>query len=104
MGVGKYSPTVSRWYADEQEWWYKNGGGFGNGINPDSDYDDEGYDRYGYSGDYGDGPDREGNTEYDYMVGEWHRLGEEDEEYVYPLYDNVATDWWYGKQRYKNQK
>lgn len=104
MGVGKYSPTVSRWYADDQEWWYKNGGGFGNGIDPDSDCDDEGYDSYGYSGQYGTGTDRAGNTEDDYMVGEWVDLGEEGEYYTYPLYDDTANEWWYGKQRYKNQK
>lgn len=104
MGVGKYSPTVSRWYADDQEWWYKNGGGFGNGIDPNSDCDDEGYDSYGYSGQYGTGPDRAGNTEDEYMVGEWVDLGKEDEYYTYPLYENVAAHWWYGKQRYKNQK
>lgn len=25
MSVGKYSPTVSRWYAKDQNWWNKNG-------------------------------------------------------------------------------
>lgn len=104
MSVGKYSPTVTRWYANDKEWWYKNGGGYGNGANPDSDHDDEGYDSYGYGGDCGDGPDRAGNDEYQYMNGEWFRLGEEDEEYVYLLYEDVATDWWFGSQKYKNQK
>jgi hypothetical protein len=103
MSVGKYSPTVSRWYADDQKWWEKNGGGYGNGIDPDSDHDDEGYDSYGYGGDCGDGPDRAGNDEYQYMKGEWYHLGEEDEEYTYPLYDSVAIDWWFGSQKYKNQ-
>jgi len=29
---GKYSPTVSGWYSKDQDWWKKNGGGFGNGT------------------------------------------------------------------------
>lgn len=45
---GKYSPTVSSWYRQDQKWFEKNGGGFGNGKNPDSDFDNDGFDSYGY--------------------------------------------------------
>ena len=90
MSVGKYSPTVSASYAMDQKWWERNGGGYGNGTNPDSDYDNDGYDSYGYAGDCGDGPDRAGNTESDYLTG-----GEFDDgdEYVYPLYSGTSADW-----------
>lgn len=67
MSTGKYSPTVFSAYADDQDWWEKNGGGFGNGVDPDSECDDDGYDSYGYSGRFGDGPDREGYTELNYL-------------------------------------
>lgn len=66
MGVGKYSPTVSNTYSKDQEWFEKNGGGFGNGLIPDSQYDNQGYDSYGYSG-YTD-RDRAGYTESDYLT------------------------------------
>lgn len=65
MGVGKYSPTVSRSYSQDQEWFEKNGGGFGNGHMPDSQFDNQGYDSYGYSG-YTE-RDRAGYTENDYL-------------------------------------
>ena len=50
MGVGKYSPTVSRSYSQDKDWFEKNGGGFGNGLMPESQFDNQGYDSYGYSG------------------------------------------------------
>ncbi len=87
MSAGKYSPTLSYSYAMDQKWWYKNGGGFGNGIDPDSDNDNDGYDSYGYSGE-GDGPDRAGHCEIDYMSGKWI-----DDEYRYPLVEEVYADW-----------
>ena len=89
MSAGKYSPTVSHSYYMDQKWWYKNGGGYGNGINPDSENDDDGYDSYGYSGAGGEGPDRAGYSEYDYLLcGEWI-----DDEYRYPLLEDVDYDW-----------
>jgi hypothetical protein len=98
MSVGKYSPTVSRWYAKDQNWWAKNGGGRGNGINPECYDDDEGFDSYGYS-ENGEGPDRAGNTESEYLCGgEW-----DEDDYRHPLYDSVSDEWWMGKQKYKNQ-
>lgn len=90
MSVGKYSPTVSASYAMDQKWWERNGGGDGNGKNPDVNVDDDGYDSYGYTGDSGDGPDRAGNTEDDYILGGQYDIGDE---YVYPLYSNTSADW-----------
>lgn len=90
MSVGKYSPTVSNSYAVNQNWWKENGGGYGNGKNPNVDTDDEGYDSYGYSGKYGDGPDRAGYTETHYLQGDY----DEDGEFIGHLsYENVARDW-----------
>ena len=89
MSAGKYSPTISYSYDMDQKWWYKNGGGYGNGINPDSECDDDGYDSYGYSGDCGQGPDRAGNCEDEYLTsGRW--IGDE---YVYQLIEDVDYDW-----------
>jgi hypothetical protein len=48
MSIGKYSPTVSASYANDRDWWTKNGGGYDNGIDPTSYGDDQGYDSYGY--------------------------------------------------------
>ncbi len=100
MGVGKYSPTVSASYSVDRDWWEKNGGGHGNGKFPDKDCDDDGYDSYGYSandadGNYigeGDGVDRLGNTENDYMVGEWD---ESFENYTYDTYEQACCYWGY---------
>jgi hypothetical protein len=86
MGVGKYSPTVSDSYALDQDWWKRNGGGYENGLDPKSENDNDGFDSYGYKD--GDGPDRAGNTEFNYMVGEFHG-----EEYTYDLYDSVSDEW-----------
>ena len=90
MSVGKYSPTVTDSYQMDQSWWERNGGGYGNGKFPDKVLDDDGYDSYGYSGDLGDGPDRAGNTEYDYLCGEWD---DDFENYDHPLYNDVAYEW-----------
>lgn len=65
---GKYSPTVSGWYAQDQDWFKKNGGGFDNGKNPESDNDDDGFDSYGYSLEDGTGPDRCGFREHEYAA------------------------------------
>jgi len=93
MSAGKYSPTVSRSYDMDQKWWYKNGGGYGNGINPESMCDDDGYDSYGYSGEDGQGPDRAGNCEDEYLTsGKW--IGRGDRAYYsYPLIEDAQYDW-----------
>lgn len=87
MSVGKYSPTVSTSYSKDQDWWYKNGGGFGNGKNPDSDFDDDGFDSYGY--DEND-VDRASVAERSYMstystdnYGDLH----------YYLYEEIEHEW-----------
>lgn len=88
MGIGKYSPTVSASYMLDQKWWERNGGGYGNGKNPDSDNDDDGFDSYGYAD--LTGPDRAGYTENDYMVGSYD---EESDVYSHDLYDSIAGEW-----------
>lgn len=90
MSVGKYSPTVSLSYAICKEWWELNGGGFGNGKNPLSDYDDDGYDSYGYNQ---KDIDRAGHNELDYMTGELIEDGDGNENYVHRLYDDVSMEW-----------
>lgn len=84
MGVGKYSPTVSSSYSQDQDWFEKNGGGFGNGMMPESQFDNQGYDSYGYSG-YTK-RDRAGYTENDYLNDSFNddHLG---------LYDRVRDLW-----------
>jgi hypothetical protein len=77
---GKYSPTVSASYSSDQKWFVKNGGGFGNGKNPDSDLDNDGYDSYGYSQEDGCGPDRAGYTEDNYILDE-------------NLFDEISQHW-----------
>lgn len=88
MSVGKYSPTVSSSYAEDQSWFEKNGGGFGNGILPSSQYDDQGYDSYGYNG-YTD-RDRAGYTESQYLCDS--SVNDYDE-CSYPTYDHVSSEW-----------
>ncbi len=86
MSVGKYSPTVSAAYANDQEWWDNNGG---------NDmakiiflYDDDGYDSYGYNS---EGVDRAGYTEDEYLgVTEWDP---KTEEHNHTLYDMVYDQW-----------
>jgi len=79
MGVGKYSPTVSRWYMLDQKWHEK--------YCRDGEWVDiDGYDRYGYH--HETGLDRAGYDEMEYAVGEW-----QDDEYVYQLYGIVYGDW-----------
>lgn len=85
MGVGKYSPTVSRWYAQDQKWHDKycatDDDQLGCGI------DQDGYDSYGYH--HETDKDRAGYTELDYMDGcRWH-----DGEVDSYLYDMVYDDW-----------
>jgi len=93
MSVGKYSPTVSHSYSMDQGWWEKNGGGYGNGANPESDLDDDGYDSYGYhcycgeDGLYHEGVDRAGYTEMDYLTS--YVDSDEDDS----VYHHVHYDW-----------
>lgn len=96
MGVGKYSPTVTRSYMLDQKWWYKNGGGHGNGKNPESDLDDDGFDSYGYSGEFGDGPDRAGHTEDEYLTG-YEVIDDELDHFVYNRVDSEWRDKVLGK-------
>lgn len=90
MGVGKYSPTVSYSYRQDQDWWEKNGGDFGNGKDPNDTNDDEGYDAYGYSGPHGTGPDRAGITEDQYAS---HSQEYGDGDRTYYLYERVRREW-----------
>ena len=58
MTSGKYSPTVSDFYYNDENW-------FRNNCEDENDlYDKDGYDMYGYDE---DGNDRDGNTEYYYL-------------------------------------
>lgn len=57
---GKYSPTVSKAYQADQDWWRKY---TGEDEHTYSQYDPEGYDSYGYDK---DDRDRAGNYEYEY--------------------------------------
>lgn len=77
MGVGKYSPTVSTSYSQDQTWYEKNGGGYGNGKDPESDYDDDGFDSYGYNA---DDRDRAGHQENDYLAS-------------FQCYEDVQSEW-----------
>lgn len=95
MSVGKYSPTVSTWYAKDREWFEKNGGSClvfdaaGNIVDYKS-YDKDGYDRYGYHMDTDQ--DRAGYTEFDYLEDSnqsYHSSGYEGS----PLYNQVDRDW-----------
>lgn len=91
MGVGKYSPTVVASYHKDQNWWERNGGGYGNGKNPESNNDD-GYDSYGYAD--CTGPDRAGHTESDYgSSGEWYEDSDGNEHFEYHLYEDVYYEW-----------
>lgn len=89
MGVGKYSPTIYYSGRKDSDWFEKNGGGFGNGINPESDCDDDGFDSYGYSGKYGDGPDRAGYKEDEYSSQ--YTIHSHDTQYH--LYDRIEDEW-----------
>ena len=97
MSLGKYSPTVSASYARDQKWWERNGGGYTNGKNPNSENDDDGFDSYGYH-DH-DGPDRAGHTEDDYLEATIEAYREADEAGIEDFHDEgsiyfeVAREW-----------
>jgi hypothetical protein len=86
MSVGKYSPTVSFSYMKDQKWFEKNGGDFGNGVNPDSIYDNDGFDSYGYNS---ENIDRAGIHENDYM--RFYTVL--DDELEYTLYNDTYGEW-----------
>jgi hypothetical protein len=77
MGVGKYSPTVSRSYMVDRDWWRK--------AAKDGAADPDGYDAYGYSQN-GEGPDRAGNSGLEY-IQQWN------EESGFYLYEQTAREW-----------
>lgn len=86
MGCGKYSPTVSASYANDQEWWEKHK------ANPEDLYDRDGYDWYGYH--HETELDRAGYTEWDYLdSGRWEDDHLPTRYYWYPLYERVAGEW-----------
>lgn len=88
MAQEKYSPTVTVAYSRDQEWFKKNGGGFDNGKNPNSDNDDDGFDSYGYSYHDGiEGADRSGYTESDYLLDSIAHNGN------HHLYFDVESEW-----------
>lgn len=89
MALGKYSPTVSGWYSRDQKWFKKNGGDFENGKDPNSLYDNDGYDSYGYNE---NDIDREGNKEDIYMI--------EDES----LFNSIQESWYNKKMPYEKDK
>lgn len=83
---GKYSPTVSRAYQADQEWWHR----YTHDRQPGDNwiqYDPEGYDSYGYDK---DDVDRAGNSEYEYYVNDSAHPGYAD----YNMkYDDAYEDW-----------
>ena len=86
MSTGKYSPTVTASYLNNQDWWRNHK------SNPDDWVDCDGYDQYGYHADTN--RDRAGYTEEDYLSdGRWELFGEYEEEYIYPLYERIAFEW-----------
>ena len=76
---GKYSPTVSKAYCVDKNWWVKYSQG--------NSYDPDGYDQYGYNQ---DDVDRAGNQEHEY----YHNDASWDEDLDYNnLYDNALDAW-----------
>lgn len=88
---GKYSPTVSNAYRQNQQWW-ENFVAEENcdGVMVKSLYDKEGYDSYGY--DKYD-TDRAGNSEIDYFFNDPEDYGTPLVEEVNELYEEVSLDW-----------
>lgn len=95
MSLGKYSPTVSMWYANDQDWYEKNGGycsvydAAGNVIGYEI-YDKDGYDSYGYHKDTE--LDRAGNSESDYLedsISHYNQVGYEGS----VLYEDASCEW-----------
>ena len=76
MSCGKYSPTVSKSYMVDRDWFRK--------VEDEEGFDPDGYDRYGYHKDTC--LDRAEKFEDDYLVYD------EDLE-AYAAYERVADDW-----------
>lgn len=57
MSNANVSPTISKLTLKKSNWFSLNGGGIGNGNNPKSIYDNDGFDVFGYSS---EGLDRAG--------------------------------------------
>lgn len=83
---GKYSPTVSRAYMKDQEWWTKYAYA-GKTSDEFVQYDPEGYDSYGYDK---DDVDRAGNNEYVYYRNDCPHPEHADYNIAY----DVASDAW----------
>ena len=82
---GKYSPTVSRAYMMDQNWWDKFAGNNDPAVY--NQFDPEGFDSYGYNK---DDVDRAGNLECEY----YHNDGDYDQDEDYNLaYDAADRDW-----------
>jgi hypothetical protein len=80
--IGKYSPTVSKAYRTDQDWFEKYAGKDENEC--DNLYDPEGYDSYGYNK---DGFDRVENKDYFYSkVCECCRQ-------TVQWYDEISLEW-----------
>ena len=78
MGIGKYSPTVTHSYTKDRDWWRN--------VSQDGCVDPDGFDRYGYSN-QGEGVDRAGYTELDYLNNYCEESGR------YDLYERVKKKW-----------
>lgn len=86
MAIAKYSPTVFFAYKQDRDWFKKNGGGFDNGKNKNKEFDDDGFDKYGYNENE---KDREGYTEEDYL----NDMFFEGNEIHYILFEKVEEKW-----------
>lgn len=85
---GKYSPTVSKAYMKDQDWWRKYAGTDREDVYVDRDPD--GYDHYGYND---NDVDRAGNSEYIYYRND-AALHDINTEQDYNLeYDKVYSEW-----------
>jgi hypothetical protein len=80
MSTGKYSPTVSAAYGADKEWHEKL-------CVENEQYDDEGYDSYGYN--WPDEKDRAGYTEWDYLS----TFETEGNYFHHSLYSYVGNQW-----------
>lgn len=75
---GKYSPTVSHAYMQDQEWWRR----YSREAEQWTQYDPEGYDSYGYDK---DGVDRQGHHESAYYA--------DDDEWGNRAFERALDEW-----------
>jgi hypothetical protein len=80
MSTGKYSPTVSAAYGTDQEWHDKL-------LVENEQYDEDGYDRYGYN--WPEEKDRAGYTESEYL----NTFETEGDNFNHSLYYYVQREW-----------